>query len=604
MFSTFAVAGGDWMLILWLLITLLNDGTPRDAEVLALLLKSRLAKQQDDLPLALALADEAVALDPQNRDARVTRLELRMSQRSRFDLDPEAEKRSLVTELNEEIRQFPRDYRFHKLIGMLLARDPDLARRFDLEQAHIYLDTALNLMAEQGLDDWREQSDLHYYKGQWFLKNRNYFEASRSFSQTVELNPEMTWAWFYAGQSYELANFLRSARDHYEEFKRRSRYLPNPTDASVRQTLKLIDAKLEPSPEHLTALISELQDRHAGVGQYLDAAGELFRSNRLEAAEQVLAVIPATGPRHGLYHVRRFVGLMALNRYSESLAGVERALQDASVPSIRQRLLEFALEASLLQGRDDAWRHFPSPWRALASESANGAWMLWVLETLSSGSPMDLDELESLWSSDEFVVSQIRAVRRFGAPIACRLFVAGLYWRYHHFQQAADTLANFADDGQAPKELRLTYADTLSMLGQFDRAFTIYEKILEDFPPDADVLNNFGYFMLKSERNPRRARELIEESLRLDPECRACLDSLGWAHFKLGDFERAEQLIRRALEQDRDDPEKLEHLGDVLWHLNDIEGAKRAWSQALQSMSDFAINERYLAILDKMDPPH
>lgn len=119
----------------------------------------------------------------------------------------------------------------------------------------------------------------------------------------------------------------------------------------------------------------------------------------------------------------------------------------------------------------------------------------------------------------------------------------------------------------------------------------------------ADVLNNYGYFLLESGQNPVLARELIEESLRLEPDCRACLDSLGWAHFKLGDFQRAEQFIRRALARDKEDPEKLEHLGDVLWHLGEREQARKYWSLALQNMSDFAVNSRYKIVLDKLDPP-
>ncbi len=590
------------IILLFTLISSTPWDTGLDSEVLGLMLRARMAQQRNQLVLAETLADEAIRIDVENCDARVLRMELRLSRRERFGSENTIDNDSLTLELKQEMGQFPQEYRFPKLLGMLLARDETLSDRHELDSAQRYLELAVDLMEQNGLDDQREKAEIHYFKGQWLLKKKQYYDASQAFHQVVLLNPEMTWAWFYAGQGFEMAHFLRSAQSHYQEFKLRTRYLPNPTEASLRQTLRLIEVKLDPSASQIDRLLMELRQRKASVGQYLDAAGELFRSNRIDASYKVLLEAPHSGPRHGLFHVRMFVALMSLGKYDEALKRTESALAEASVPSIRQRLLEFALEAVLLSGDYAAWDRVPTAWRAMAEDSANGAWMQWVLDVLGEGAPRSLAELESIWASDELVVSQVRAVRKSDPQTASRLFVAGLFWRYHHFDAAANIIDELASKKSAPLELRLTYADALSMMGRYDESFALYETTRKALGPSADLLNNYGYFMLMSERSPMVARELIEESLRLDPDCRACLDSLGWAFFKLGDFNRAEQLIRRALERDADDPEKLEHLGDTLWHLGDHDGARRAWSEALQNMSDFAINDQYLAILNKMDP--
>jgi len=131
------------------------------------------------------------------------------------------------------------------------------------------------------------------------------------------------------------------------------------------------------------------------------------------------------------------------------------------------------------------------------------------------------------------------------------------------------------------KEILLRLAGILSDEGKVDFAIKLYEELLKIDSTDATIFNNWGYLLVDTNRDLKKAKELLDRALSLDPENPIYLDSMGWLYFKLGDYEKAYEYINKAISMGIDDPEVLEHMGDVMEKLGNREQAYSFWKRAL-----------------------
>ena len=73
------------------------------------------------------------------------------------------------------------------------------------------------------------------------------------------------------------------------------------------------------------------------------------------------------------------------------------------------------------------------------------------------------------------------------------------------------------------------------------------------------------------------AIKYIRKAVELEPMNGAYLDSLGWAYFKMGNFESAEDNLRKAVERTSTDPTVHDHLGDLYEKTGRIRLAAAQW---------------------------
>src|SRR5208282_1728183 len=71
-------------------------------------------------------------------------------------------------------------------------------------------------------------------------------------------------------------------------------------------------------------------------------------------------------------------------------------------------------------------------------------------------------------------------------------------------------------------------------------------------------------------------------ALELRPEDGYIVDSLGWAHYRLGDYSSAVQYLEKAIELVPEDPTINDHLGDAYWQSGRPSEARFQWRRALQ----------------------
>jgi len=107
------------------------------------------------------------------------------------------------------------------------------------------------------------------------------------------------------------------------------------------------------------------------------------------------------------------------------------------------------------------------------------------------------------------------------------------------------------------------------------------QEALKLFPDQPMVLNYLGYSWVDQNHHLKEGMALIEKAVALKPDDGYIVDSLGWAHFKLGNFKEAVRFLERAVELKPEDPVLNDHLGDALWQVGREREARFQWDQAL-----------------------
>jgi tetratricopeptide (TPR) repeat protein len=105
-------------------------------------------------------------------------------------------------------------------------------------------------------------------------------------------------------------------------------------------------------------------------------------------------------------------------------------------------------------------------------------------------------------------------------------------------------------------------------------------RLIELQPDNAHAYNALGYTLADQSIRLDEALALIDKAIELQPEDPFILDSLGWVHYRLGNYGLAVSSLRKAFEL-RSDPEIAAHLGEVLWAQGQFENARDVWDLGL-----------------------
>ncbi|MDJ0895061.1 MAG: tetratricopeptide repeat protein [Alphaproteobacteria bacterium] len=116
---------------------------------------------------------------------------------------------------------------------------------------------------------------------------------------------------------------------------------------------------------------------------------------------------------------------------------------------------------------------------------------------------------------------------------------------------------------------------------QWPRAEKDFLKALELQPDHPLVLNYLGYSWIDQGLHLEKARGMIERAVEQRPNDGYIVDSLGWADYRLGNYESAVIHLERAVELRPQDPVINDHLGDALWHVGRHAEARFQWRRAL-----------------------
>ncbi len=117
--------------------------------------------------------------------------------------------------------------------------------------------------------------------------------------------------------------------------------------------------------------------------------------------------------------------------------------------------------------------------------------------------------------------------------------------------------------------------------GDWPPAEADFKRALELSPDEPYVLNYLAYTWVERREHLDQALRMLEKAVGDRPEEGFIVDSLGWAHYQLGNFDKAVGSLERAVELSPTDPVLNDHLGDALWRVGREQEARFQWRRAL-----------------------
>ncbi|MEX1041065.1 MAG: tetratricopeptide repeat protein [Pirellulaceae bacterium] len=132
------------------------------------------------------------------------------------------------------------------------------------------------------------------------------------------------------------------------------------------------------------------------------------------------------------------------------------------------------------------------------------------------------------------------------------------------------------------REARSVLSSLALKEGRFDDSIAWLEEILNEYPEDVGIMNDVGYLWVDRNQNLGRAFLMIERALDADPDNYAFRDSMGWAHYRLGNYEQAVVELQKAVDGlEKLDAVVLDHLADAHLKLGNRDKAALHWRQAI-----------------------
>ncbi|MDX7952279.1 tetratricopeptide repeat protein [Lichenihabitans sp. Uapishka_5] len=115
---------------------------------------------------------------------------------------------------------------------------------------------------------------------------------------------------------------------------------------------------------------------------------------------------------------------------------------------------------------------------------------------------------------------------------------------------------------------------------QWPKAEDDFKRALTLYPDQPLVLNYLGYSWIDKGIHLDEGFKMLRRAVALRPEDGYVVDSLGWAHFKLGEYDEAVKDLERAVSLKPSDPTINDHLGDAYWRMGRKLEAQFQWNHA------------------------
>ena len=195
--------------------------------------------------------------------------------------------------------------------------------------------------------------------------------------------------------------------------------------------------------------------------------------------------------------------------------------------------------------------------------------------------------LDTLERSDEAIAQLQTMAAEQTDSIGAEVQLGDLLRNKKRFAEAVaayDEAIRRAEGAHLPERWSLFYdrGVALERSGQWQRAEADLQHALELKQDQPLVLNYLGYSWIDRGENLDRGLKMIEKAVELRPEDGYIVDSLGWAHYRMADYDGAVQYLEKAIELVPQDPTINDHLGDAYWQSGRLTEARYQWRRALQ----------------------
>lgn len=152
-----------------------------------------------------------------------------------------------------------------------------------------------------------------------------------------------------------------------------------------------------------------------------------------------------------------------------------------------------------------------------------------------------------------------------------------------YYQQALEKFNKKIDSlWQVHYAIGITY----ERLGEWEKSEKSLIKALKRNPNNLLVLNYLGYSWLERGKNPEDAFSFIVQAYNQAPFNSSIIDSLGWAFYRFGMYDKAVYYLEKATDTDPSNAVINDHLGDSYWQNGRKNEARFQWHHALSVKND------------------
>lgn len=194
-------------------------------------------------------------------------------------------------------------------------------------------------------------------------------------------------------------------------------------------------------------------------------------------------------------------------------------------------------------------------------------------------------QLVGVGKGDE-AVAQVRSLLK-NSPEDREIYLvlAQMQTRLRDFKDAEENVAKAEKLSTKPEEkdyVAFVAGSVYEREKKYDQAEERFKHVLSAKPTDAAVLNYLGYMLADRGLRLEEALGYIKKAVEQEPQNGAYLDSLGWAYFKLSNYDQAEENLVKASQKMSNDGTIQDHLAELYFRTGRVKLAASHWERALE----------------------
>lgn len=202
--------------------------------------------------------------------------------------------------------------------------------------------------------------------------------------------------------------------------------------------------------------------------------------------------------------------------------------------------------------------------------------------------PAEVDEIWLIGRLDRIpeATERARALVAETGQAEARLILADLLRVQSQCQESSDLYGEVIAERQAQgieSDWRYHYfrAACLQVIDRWEDAEAELQEAVRIAPDQAAPMNDLGYGWIDRGERIEEGFDLVRRATELDPSRGAYVDSLGWAHYRMANFDAAVVALERAVELSPGNATINFHLGDAYWQVGRRLEAGFQWRRAL-----------------------
>ena len=401
----------------------------------------------------------------------------------------------------------------------------------------------------------------YLYLATIYTQEKKYDLAEQSYQKILAMDPDNIIGRYYYAKTLTQMNRLPEAEAFYQKI-----ILQRPAFEAAWLELAALYESQKKYDEAITLYRRYLEQNPARIGFRVKIAEMLMKDNRNEEAQKEFQDILKVDPDNGEIQMALGLFYYDLRRYEEAQAQFAKLLETKPADDKLRYLFANALEqkGDVLKARDEYQKISPG-FELFANARIHAAMILKKEGRLTEAIGV---MTQSILLKDDQAVSY--------------LYLSSLYEDAKNLAAAEKTVMEGVRRFPQNADMHYVLGTILEKTKRFDESIRSMEKVLEIDPQNADALNFIGYTYADRGIHLDQAEQLILQALKIKPDSGYILDSLGWVHFRKGQYDSALKNLKRALELLPDDANVMEHLGDVYFKIGRETEAQNYYRKALQ----------------------